>query len=112
MNEKNIDNCQHAIYYCYCMMKFEWDENKNQSNLQKHEISFEEAKEIFSGIYKRVLSPVESGEQRYLCIGVIKIDTIDVVITVVAIFKKNIIRIISARPASRQERRLFYEDQR
>ena len=31
-------------------MKFEWDENKNQQNRQKHGISFEEAKEIFSGI--------------------------------------------------------------
>ncbi|HOF33524.1 MAG TPA: BrnT family toxin [Spirochaetota bacterium] len=94
------------------MMKFEWDENKNLSNLQKHEISFEEAKDIFSGIYKRVLSPVESGEQRYLCIGIIKIDTIDIVITVVAVFKKNIIRIISARPSSRQERRFYYENKR
>ncbi|HQE60064.1 MAG TPA: BrnT family toxin [Spirochaetota bacterium] len=93
-------------------MKFEWDENKNLSNLQKHEISFEEAKDIFSGIYKRVLSPVESGEQRYLCIGIIKIDTIDIVITVVAVFKKNIIRIISARPSSRQERRFYYENKR
>jgi len=93
-------------------MKFEWDENKNLSNLQKHEISFEEAKDIFSGIYKRVSSPVESGEQRYLCIGIIKIDTIDIVITVVAVFKKNIIRIISARPSSRQERRFYYENKR
>jgi uncharacterized DUF497 family protein len=31
-------------------MRFEWDENKNQQNRQKHGISFEEAKEIFSGI--------------------------------------------------------------
>ncbi len=94
------------------MMKFEWDENKNLSNLQKHEISFEEAKDIFAGIYKRFLSSIESGEQRYLCIGIIEIDTIEIVITVVAIFKKNAIRIISARPASRQERRFYYENQR
>ncbi|MCH5255959.1 MAG: BrnT family toxin [Lachnospiraceae bacterium] len=27
--------------------KFEWDENKNQTNLKKHKISFEEAKTVF-----------------------------------------------------------------
>jgi len=31
-------------------MDFEWDENKNRQNLQKHGISFEEAQEIFWGI--------------------------------------------------------------
>jgi len=28
-------------------MKFEWDENKNRINKEKHDISFEEAKEVF-----------------------------------------------------------------
>lgn len=29
------------------MSNFEWDENKNKSNQQKHGIPFEEAKEVF-----------------------------------------------------------------
>jgi len=29
------------------MLKFEWDENKNKSNREKHSISFEKAKEVF-----------------------------------------------------------------
>lgn len=28
-------------------MRFEWDETKNSSNQQKHDVSFEEAKEVF-----------------------------------------------------------------
>ena len=28
-------------------MTFEWDENKNKSNLSKHDIGFEDAKEVF-----------------------------------------------------------------
>jgi len=28
------------------MLKYEWDENKNKSNQQKHSISFERAKEV------------------------------------------------------------------
>lgn len=34
----------------YSWMKFEWDKNKNQQNIQKHGISFEEATEIFDGV--------------------------------------------------------------
>ena len=29
------------------MLKFEWDDNKNQTNIQKHGISFEEATSVF-----------------------------------------------------------------
>jgi hypothetical protein len=39
------------------MLQFEWDENKNATNFQKHGISFEEAKEIFDGV---VLPPLMS----------------------------------------------------
>ena len=28
-------------------MKFEWDENKNKTNMQKHGIDFNDAKEVF-----------------------------------------------------------------
>jgi uncharacterized DUF497 family protein len=31
-------------------LQFEWNQNKNQQNLKKHGISFEEAIEIFDGI--------------------------------------------------------------
>jgi uncharacterized DUF497 family protein len=31
-------------------MEFEWDENKNWQNQQKHGVSFEEAQEIFLGV--------------------------------------------------------------
>lgn len=30
-------------------MDFEWDERKNQSNIKKHGVSFDEAKEVFGG---------------------------------------------------------------
>lgn len=28
-------------------MRFEWDENKNQKNIKKHQVSFDEAKTVF-----------------------------------------------------------------
>ena len=35
---------------------FEWDANKNASNINKHGVSFEEAKTVFSDEYARLIS--------------------------------------------------------
>ena len=41
------DGCMYIVYMYN--MEFEWDEEKNKVNLSKHGISFDEAKQIFSG---------------------------------------------------------------
>ena len=41
------------------MLKFEWDENKNQSNIKKHGISFEEASSVLYIISDEVHSENE-----------------------------------------------------
>lgn len=86
---------------------FEWDEAKNASNRLKHGISFEEAVLIFS-------SPIVSwpdnrrnyGESRIISIGLIQ-----TVVTVVVVHtgRSGRIRVISARLASRRERRIYDE---
>ena len=38
------------------MVKFEWDENKNQTNIQKHGISFEEAITVFKDMDALIIS--------------------------------------------------------
>jgi uncharacterized DUF497 family protein len=84
-------------------MQFEWDENKNAQNLKKHGISFEEAQEIFDGIcFNAIDERFDYGEIREISIGAIQ----GVVIIVVAHTEKNgVIRIISARKATRQEKK-------
>lgn len=88
-------------------MEFEWDENKNRQNQQKHGISFEEAKEIFYGI---VFTSIDEGfyneEIREISIGTIQGV---VVVTVVHTERNNKIRLISARKATPKERRQYYE---
>jgi hypothetical protein len=52
-------------------MTFEWDENKNQINIQKHNVSFEEAQEAFMD-QKRIIirdSKHSKEEDRFFCIG-------------------------------------------
>ncbi len=39
--------CKYGKKYVYLIMTFEWDEHKNQLNIQKHDLTFEEAQEAF-----------------------------------------------------------------
>jgi uncharacterized DUF497 family protein len=88
-------------------MQFEWDENKNIQNRQKHGISFEEAQEIFDGIvFTSIDERFDYEEIREISIGAIQGV---VIVTVVHTERLGIIRIISARKATPKERRKYYE---
>ena len=88
-------------------MQFEWDENKNAQNLKKHGISFEEAQEIFDGIvFTAIDERFDYGEIREISIGAIQGV---VIVTVVHTERNQLIRIISARKATRQERETYYD---
>jgi len=87
-------------------MKFEWDEDKNLINRQKHNISFETAIHIFEDPYYIEMYDFEhSGdEDRYIAIGKFRN-----VLFVVFTEKIDAARIISARAATSAERRLYYD---
>ena len=83
-------------------LEFEWDLQKASSNLAKHGISFEVAIRVFERetVDRQRLV---NGETRFAATG--QVDT--VVLTVVYVKRAAIIRVISARKASRQERRKY-----
>ncbi|MEH1971215.1 MULTISPECIES: BrnT family toxin [unclassified Nostoc] len=88
-------------------MKFEWDKNKNQQNIQKHGISFEEATEIFAGVvFTSIDERYDYEEIREISIGSIQGV---VIITVAHTDRNGNIRLISARKATPKERRTYYE---
>ena len=73
---------------------FEWDENKNSRNLEKHGVDFETAQYAFID-KKRVIARDVShskGEKRYYCFGKVK----GGVLTVRFTYRGNSIRIIGA----------------
>jgi uncharacterized DUF497 family protein len=86
------------------MSRFEWDEDKNLANRRKHGISFEEASTIFEG---PVLSLEDEGhhsevrERSYGLLGGV------VAVCVVHTDRDGATRIISARKATRNERKHF-----
>ena len=87
-------------------MRFEWDDEKNAINIKKHGIDFADAKDIF----KHPMLAMEDtrggyGEERWIGLGWIK-SLLGVVIYVERC--DDVIRIISARKATKLERK-YYE---
>jgi len=92
------------------IIKFEWDEKKNEINKKKHGLSFEEAKEVFGDedaiLFDAPDHPLE--EDRFLIIGAIKSTKICIVSHCYR-DNDNVIRLISARNATKNEK-IIYEE--
>ena len=93
-------------------IRFEWDEPKNLSNQRKHGLSFEEAAQVFRDpMQVSFQDRIENGEERWQTLGLVR----GVLLLMAAHTLREegqastVVRIISARRATRQERRL-YED--
>ena len=92
-------------------MRFEWNDRKAVENLSKHGVSFGEATEVF---YDPKAVEVEDAahsfhEARFVIIGY---STNRLLYVVFAERHGNVIRIISARPPTSSERKLYEEHQR
>jgi uncharacterized protein len=89
-------------------MEFEWNLDKAELNLEKHGISFQEAATIFNDPLSITFPDPEHsiGENRYVIIG---ISGFEQLLVVSHTDRGEKVRIISARKATRQERR-FYEE--
>lgn len=92
-------------------MVFEWDETKNRRNEQKHGISFELAREVFlDPLCLTIADPAYADEERFWTIGSLPNLVILVVVHTMRFqHEQEITRIISARRATRNERK-FYEE--
>ncbi|MBV9386042.1 MAG: BrnT family toxin [Chroococcidiopsidaceae cyanobacterium CP_BM_ER_R8_30] len=89
-------------------MKFEWNSDKATLNLKKHSVSFQEAATVFNDPLSITFpDPDHSvGESRYIIIGVSKFGQL---LVVAHAERGEKVRVISARKATRWERR-FYEE--
>jgi uncharacterized DUF497 family protein len=81
------------------MREFEWDAQKADANVAKHEIDFWEAIEVFDLPHLTIRSRHET-EVRFLSIGLMK----DRIVTVIWTWRGETKRIISARSARHEER--------
>ena len=89
---------------------FEWDKTKNLENQKKHKISFEEAQTIFVDENALLIHDLDHSdeEDRFVLLGMsakIKI------LAVCHCYREDdeVIRIISARKATRNEQKTYWE---
>jgi len=91
-------------------MKFEWDNKKENINIQKHGVTFEQASYVFSDIYalSRYDDKHSENEDRWVLLGKSLKETL---LLVVHTFRdKNGVeftRIISARKATKKEEKAY-----
>jgi uncharacterized DUF497 family protein len=85
-------------------MRFEWDEHKRITNLEKHGLDFFDAVEAFETPHI-VVPSTHSSEQRFLAIGLMQ----GRFVTVVYTMRSEVIRIISFRRSRHEERQKYYE---
>ena len=88
-------------------MDFEWDFDKAIENEEKHGVSFEEAASVLTAVLAiTVLDQTSEGEERFVTIG--HSDASRVLLVVHCERGEDTIRIISARAATKKEKK-FYE---
>ncbi|HIE00007.1 MAG TPA: BrnT family toxin [Thiotrichaceae bacterium] len=86
---------------------FEWDQNKNQSNHEKHAVSFEEAQTVFydENAIEYYDQNHSSEEERFIMLGISY--QLSLLVVCYCIRKHNAIRIISARKATKKEAKAY-----
>jgi uncharacterized protein len=84
---------------------FEWDDDKNIINIEKHGVSFAAASRIFEGVVLTVIDERRDyGEVRKNSLG--QIDGL-LIVAVTHTDREGLTRLISARPAKRAERKRY-----
>ena len=89
-------------------MKFIWDEDKNQENIKKHNVSFEEAETVFYDPEGKIIHDPDhsENEDRFIFFGLSRALRL---LVVCHCYRENeeIIRIISARKATKNESKWY-----
>ena len=89
-------------------LRFEWDPKKNASNVRRHGVSFLEAESVFTDDRAVLLDDPDhsADEDRFILLG---LSSVLRVLVVCHCYRSsgNVIRLISARRADRQEREAY-----
>jgi uncharacterized DUF497 family protein len=88
-------------------VRFEWDEAKRESNILKHGIDFTDAEKVFEGGTVTILDDrFDYGEDRFITLGLLDAR----VVVVIHTETDAVIRIISARKATKNEEISYFKE--
>ena len=86
-------------------MVVEWDPDKAVSNLRKHGIRFSDVETAFFDDHAvSIPDSLSVGEDRFLLVGT---DTLGRIVTISYTFRRDAVRVISARRATKRERKVY-----
>ena len=85
-------------------MDVRWDPKKEAANLKKHGIEFSDAELVLADPYAITRQDPHIQEERFVSTG---LDALGRLLTVVYTYRKDHIRLISARPATESERKSY-----
>ena len=86
-------------------LTFEWDEDKRRANLRKHDVEFADAVTAFEDENAKTVRDEDSeGEERFVTLAT---DALGRLLVVVYTWREERIRLISARKATRRERKQY-----
>jgi len=87
---------------------FQWDPRKASANLRKHRVDFADAVGVFEDPRALTMEDLYPEEERFLTLG---LDFLGRVLLVVWTWRGDDIRLISARGATRRERRQYEREE-
>jgi len=90
-------------------MEFEWDQNKAITNIKKHGVTFYEAATVFGDSLSVTFPDPDHStqENRFIIIGMSNLRRL---LVVAHTYRKKRVRIVSARRATRHERKYYEEE--
>lgn len=104
LDRKSIEIVHTDVYTI--SMEFEWDPQKNKTNIEKHGIDFHDAFQVFCRpMLKKIDGREDYGEERWIALG--ELD--GAVVVMVYTHRSQKTRIISIRRANRHEREIYEE---
>lgn len=86
------------------LMDYQWGDNKAKINLKKHKVDFADAVTAFGDDFALTVEDGNPGEERFITIG---IDAFGRLLVVVYTWRGESIRLISARKATKSERKEY-----
>jgi hypothetical protein len=85
-------------------MEYEWDQDKAEKNFQKHDVDFADAVTVLEDGSALTLEDRHPDEDRFVTVGM---DAMGRILVVVYTWRGESVRLISARKATRRERKQY-----
>jgi uncharacterized DUF497 family protein len=90
-------------------MQFTFDPRKDATNIIKHGLSLSDAPLVFNAVNKLTIKSTRNDEARMMDVAMVEVAGV-VLVLVYVLREPNLVRVISLRRASKQERTLYAQN--